>query len=292
LNNLSAREREGFQITLEAARSVPGRVTKYAVDLARVEVETTKAQARVNRAPEGEELSPLVQQLSSLQKQHGNVTLQLAMKAEQRSDLERDLTGIRREQEKIRRYEAGAQRAATRLQLAGRARAALDDYLHELTQTKVRQLSTFATECFGVLCRKSDLLGAMKINPETFEVTLLDGSGAPLPKSSLSAGEKQIYAIALLWGLAKVAGRPLPMIIDTPLGRLDSIHRQNLMERYFPVAAHQVIVLSTDTEVDKPYFQLLQKHVSHAIHLKTHEGQWSEIAEGYFWEASDERATA
>jgi DNA sulfur modification protein DndD len=41
---------------------------------------------------------------------------------------------------------------------------------------------------------------------------------------------------------------PLPAVIDTPMARLDSAHRQNLVERYFPHASHQVIVLSTDSE--------------------------------------------
>ncbi len=39
------------------------------------------------------------------------------------------------------------------------------------------------------------------------------------------------------------------MAIDTPLGRLDSEHRHHLVERYFPQASHQVMLLSTDTEI-------------------------------------------
>jgi len=54
-----------------------------------------------------------------------------------------------------------------------------------------------------------------------------------------------------LWGLARASARPLPAVIDTPMARLDAAHRQHLVERYFPNASHQVIVLSTDTEVDR-----------------------------------------
>ena len=73
------------------------------------------------------------------------------------------------------------------------------------------------------------------------------------------------------------------MIIDTPLGRLDSVHRGKLVDNYFPRAAHQVIVLSTDTEVDAKYFESLQPHLSHAIHLTHHADGWTEAETGYFW---------
>ena len=61
----------------------------------------------------------------------------------------------------------------------------------------------------------------------------------------------------MLWALGRTSGRPLPVIIDTPLARLDSDHRRLLVENYFPQASHQVILLSTDTEVDQLYFDLL-----------------------------------
>lgn len=58
------------------------------------------------------------------------------------------------------------------------------------------------------------------------------------------------------------------MIVDTPLARLDSDHRRLLAENYFPHASHQVIVLSTDTEIDRKYFDLMHEHVSHSYTLE------------------------
>ena len=71
----------------------------------------------------------------------------------------------------------------------------------------------------------------------------------------------------MLWALARTSGRPLPMIIDTPLARLDSEHRNTLVERYFPEASHQVIVLSTDTEVDDALLERLGPSISHTYRL-------------------------
>lgn len=100
----------------------------------------------------------------------------------------------------------------------------------------------------------------------------------------LSAGEKQIYAISMLWALGQISGRPLSVVIDTPLGRLDSDHRSHIVENYFPKASHQVVLLSTDTEIDRSYFKFLGPHISHAYQLEydTSEGT-TKLSEGYFW---------
>ena len=124
----------------------------------------------------------------------------------------------------------------------------------------------------------------MKIDPETFRIELTDGDGRVVPFDRFSAGERQLLATSLLWGLARASGRPLPTIIDTPLGRLDSSHRRHMIERYFPVASHQVILLSTDEEIDEESLQRLLPYIGRKYHLQFDEASRSTtITEGYFW---------
>ena len=83
----------------------------------------------------------------------------------------------------------------------------------------------------------------------------------------MSEGEKQLFATSILWGLAKTSGRSLPFIIDTPLARLDVEHRDNLVDEFFPSASHQTIILSTDSEITKPYYEKLEPFISHSYSL-------------------------
>lgn len=282
---VSGADREAMQQTLgEAMDELPQVVEGQITKLVQVETELRAVQGNINKAPSEDEIAPQVQQLSALQGKHAAVVLEHELKREELAALDKELAVLARERERIHKAETGAQTMATRLQLADKSRQALADYLAKLTSAKVAQLQAIVVQCFRTLCRKTDLVADISIDSTSFKVTLLDQHGDVVPKSSLSAGEKQIYAISLLWALAKVSGRPLPMIIDTPLGRLDRLHRQNLLERYLPVASHQVIVLSTDTEVDKPYFDLLRPHTSHSINLTNQPGGWTSIADGYFWE--------
>ncbi|BAZ20036.1 hypothetical protein NIES4073_09090 [Kalymmatonema gypsitolerans NIES-4073] len=133
-------------------------------------------------------------------------------------------------------------------------------FRERLTLRKLNKLEVEVTECFRYLLHKSDLVHRVAIDTHTFSLSLYDLQGKPVPKHRLSAGEKQLLAIAFLWGLARVSGRRLPVAIDTPLGRLDSSHRSNLVERYFPSASHQVILLSTDTEIGQKEVQALREN--------------------------------
>jgi DNA sulfur modification protein DndD len=159
-------------------------------------------------------------------------------------------------------------------------------FRERLTLRKLNQLESVVTECFLYLLHKSDLVHRVAIDTNTFSLSLYDLSGQLVPKHRLSAGEKQLLAIAFLWGLARVSGRNLPVAIDTPLGRLDSSHRTNLVERYFPAASHQVILLSTDTEIGKVEVERLREldAIAREYLLKYDSTQRQTITElGYFW---------
>jgi DNA sulfur modification protein DndD len=162
----------------------------------------------------------------------------------------------------------------------------LTQFKEKLTLKKLNKLEVEVAECFRYLLHKSDLVHRVTIDTENFSLSLYNLEGKPVPKHRLSAGEKQLLAIAFLWGLARVSGRNLPVAIDTPLGRLDSSHRHNLIERYFPSASHQVILLSTDTEIGEAEVQTLreQEAIAHEYLLKYDSRNSQTVIEaGYFF---------
>jgi DNA sulfur modification protein DndD len=168
------------------------------------------------------------------------------------------------------------------------ANGLLNDYVDQTASEKIRDLESQFTECFSKLARKEDLELQIRIDPKTFQINLLAGNSRSIAKDELSAGEKQIFAIAVLEALAKTSGRQLPMIVDTPLGRLDSEHRTKLIEGYFPIASHQMIVLSTDTEVDESFYSDLAQDISRAYKLEYDSKVGAtRVCEGYFWQIKE-----
>ena len=133
-----------------------------------------------------------------------------------------------------------------------------------------------------------DFVQRLSICPDTYDLTLYGLDNREIPANRLSAGERQLLATALLWGLARVSGRRLPMVVDTPLGRLDSVHRAALVERYFPVASGQMVLLSTDQEIDGQLLEILDPVISKKYTLRYNAGSRStSVHPGYFEGGSD-----
>ncbi|MDJ0510236.1 MAG: DNA sulfur modification protein DndD [Crocosphaera sp.] len=170
---------------------------------------------------------------------------------------------------------------------AAKVQHTLQLFKEKLTLKKLNKLEGEVTECFRYLLHKSDLVHRVSIHTDDFSLSLYNPQGETVPKHRLSAGEKQLLSIAFLWGLARVSGRNLPIAIDTPLGRLDSSHRNNLVERYFPTASHQVILLSTDTEIRQQELERLQQQetIAHQYLLEydASNRQTTVHCERYFW---------
>jgi DNA sulfur modification protein DndD len=159
----------------------------------------------------------------------------------------------------------------------------LNVFRESVIKKHASKLETLIFESFQKLLRKENLVENLSINPNTFQVTLWGCDGNELPFDRLSAGERQILATSLLWGLARACDRPVPTIIDTPLGRLDSSHRRHLIERYFPNASHQVILLSTDEEIVNSYYNDLEPYISRSYTLIHNRNKRStKIKKGYF----------
>ncbi len=166
-----------------------------------------------------------------------------------------------------------------------RVRSTLQHLRLAASRRHLGRISEFILDALGRLLRKEDLITKVEVDPESHVVELTGRDGLPLSADELSAGERQLLAVALLWGLAKAAGQPLPVVIDTPLGRLDGSHREHLLDRYFPHASHQVILLSTDTEIDRDAFERIRDNVGRSYRLIFDQTRnATSVHSGYFWE--------
>ena len=169
------------------------------------------------------------------------------------------------------------------IKYANVANAVIAKYRVALQKSKVEEVATTMTNCYKQLASKKTLIEHIEMDPVTLDMIYYNESGQVVPRKSLSAGEKQMMVIALLWSLAICSKKRLPVIIDTPLSRLDSLHRQALINVYFPKASDQTIILSTDSEIDRSYYEMMQKDIGDEFTLVYDEqAKSTSIKLGYF----------
>lgn len=172
---------------------------------------------------------------------------------------------------------------ADRMRFARKVRKVVQLYKDALRPRKRNEVQENLSYMYGQLARKVDVVQRIELDDKKYEPRLLDRRGERLPLGGQSAGEKEIYALSLLWALSKSSGRDLPVVIDTPLARLDSDHREHIVKRYLPEAGCQVIVLSTDTEIDRENFEAINRHVARGLRLEfDEETEGTVVREGYF----------
>ncbi|ABG30478.1 DNA sulfur modification protein DndD [Roseobacter denitrificans] len=160
-------------------------------------------------------------------------------------------------------------KAEEKRDLATRAQAALNEYEERIVQLRLASLSKHFIEAFSGLVTRKSLVHDVIVDPNSFQLKLMGRDGREITPSELSAGERQLFAISMLWALGRTSGRELPMIIDTPLSRLDRKHRTNLMANYVPRSSAQVVMLCTDTELTPDLSKIIKPYVSRRFEIGT-----------------------
>ena len=175
------------------------------------------------------------------------------------------------------------QRNMRGLGMAPKIQDVLDDYSQRLRTRKIQLLESNILKGIQKCFHKDRLITRISIDPEMYNVTLYRDNGDEITKEQLSKGELQMYATSIIWGLAKTSGCSLPFIIDTPLARLDAKHRENLIENFYPTAAHQTIIFSTNTEIVQSHYKALEPYISHTYLIEYDANKdGSLVNKGYF----------
>jgi len=238
--------------------------------------------------PDAEAIAQVIdeKEKARLRKQDADISHGVLLKEIQ--NIDKSIAAAERELEKELEKEIDAEyehdSAARIIKHSKRSRKTLSLFKDKVVRHHLERIERLVFGAFRQLLRKESLVTALKIDPGTFEPEIIGTDGRTVDVQRLSAGERQLLAVSLLWGLAQASDRLLPTIIDTPLGRLDTTHRTYLVKRYFPFASHQVMLLSTDEEINEKYYRMVKPWVSQEYHLEFDETKQStSIHKGYFW---------
>jgi DNA sulfur modification protein DndD len=252
-----------------------------------------KVDVALVNAPKDDEIGPLISKLNKLHEEKGMIKTETEHLEQQITTKNTYLKMINLKIRNIIYERDKNENADTQTKLATRVQKVLDEYIEKLKVKKLELLESYLLEESQRLLHKENLITKVTVDKETFEINLHDKDGNPIPKDLLSKGEKQMFATAVLLALAKTSGKPLPFMIDTPLARLDTSHRDNMIHKFFPYASHQVVIFSTDSEIDQQYYEKLKPYLSRSYAMEYLPGKGkTKQNDGYFWNDKGEKVIA
>ena len=296
----SVTEKSLFNFSVDDTSKLIGLIKKIKNDTGKLLEKSTKkfsetydelqiVEMSLTSAPTDDEIGPLISQLNEMNKEIGSLQTEIGHIHILISTEKALITTINVKMREIVTDKHKSKRSARGADIAEKVDSVLGEYSQRLRKSKLKLLEDYLLQGIQMLIHKENFIEKVSINKETFEVTLYRKDDDELKKSELSKGEQQMFATAVLWALAKTSGRPLPFIIDTPLARLDKEHRVSLIEQFFPIASHQVLIFSTDTEVDENFYPKLQPYItrSYSMIYDSKKGKTTK-RDGYFWDEKGE----
>jgi DNA sulfur modification protein DndD len=262
-------------------------LTEYLEQAENLRVKIDDGARKLKSVPDAERIALLQAEIDQLKTQIEQEKVKLAALELEAARLanEKEIKQALWRREVGETLEAGQENEDVRriLNHSDKVRGVIEKFRQKIIEKKVGQIQDLILDSYQKLLRKKSLVTNLLINVKDFSLELGGADDQVISPERLSAGERQLLAVSMLWGLARASGRPLPAIIDTPLGRLDSEHRLNLVEKYFPNASHQVFLLSTDEEIDQKLFDQMKDAISRTYTLDYDDKERATtIREGYF----------
>lgn len=148
----------------------------------------------------------------------------------------------------------------------------LDEFILKIQEQKKTKLQSQVLATLSNLMHKSNFIFDVNINidNDVIDIDLLNKHGRVINKETLSMGEKQLYATAILQALVSESNFDFPVFIDSPMQKLDATHATNIIKYFYPTVSKQVILLPLlQKEMSVKEFELLEPHVKSA-HLIYH----------------------
>ncbi|WP_457953686.1 DNA sulfur modification protein DndD [Achromobacter xylosoxidans] len=253
----------------DVERQLKEATSRLRSELSRLEAAQTeldRAEQRIGQIPAEEQIGEILKSLQDKSKATSVAETRLAGISERLEEAQSNLAHARV------RLNAAQERLGTEfrdrslegksLDASGRARRTLMIFKDRLLASKAQWLSEMITAEFRNLLRKRNLIARVVVDPGTYRVFIEDSEHQELPMDRLSAGERQLLATSVLSALIKERRGRFPVVVDTPLARLDQQHRSTLIKRFFATVSHQVVVLSTDQEVEGAAYEALKPYTN------------------------------
>jgi DNA sulfur modification protein DndD len=140
----------------------------------------------------------------------------------------------------------------------------LKDFIAKFKAKKKESLEEQILSGLETLMHKRGFIKKVEVDiiGDDIDIVLKNGRGEEIRKESLSKGEQQMYATALLRGLVEESDIEFPVFIDSPMQKFDEQHAENIVKYFYPNISRQVVIFPLiNKELTEKEFKILAPHI-------------------------------
>lgn len=251
-------------------------------ELKDIENNISDLKKELKRSSEGKQVTEYIEKISEIENRKGTLIQQKDHVLDKIENLENEINKIQKQKKKLENDIICSEIDSRKVELISKIKNVLNEVEKNVIVSRLDNLENCISNMYHKLANKDDMVEEISIDPESLSIELYDSNKNKLNKENLSTGEKEIFAISLLYGLIKISDYNFPVIIDAPLTSLDEEHADNILSKFVPNLSDQIIFLSVDREIDKEKYKLISDKIAKEYVLKK-DGP-DKIKEGYFFE--------
>ncbi|MGQ2982975.1 DNA sulfur modification protein DndD [Flavobacterium sp.] len=141
----------------------------------------------------------------------------------------------------------------------------LKDFIEKFKIKKKESLEEQILEGLETLLHKKGFVKKVEVEiiGETIDIILKNARGEEIKKESLSKGEQQMYATALLRALVEESDIQFPVFIDSPMQKFDEQHAENIVKYFYPNISDQVVIFPLiNKELTEREYKILSNNIA------------------------------
>jgi DNA sulfur modification protein DndD len=259
---LADAERQVVVETIKrASHSGATDLSEIALDLQRVMAQLEDAKLRFERTRDIQpQLQKLKGDLQAVLDRNRELSATVTGLEHQEKGLQQDVHDLRAAIGQMEARREVSSPIQEKLDVAQRLRALVDDAKEGLVPLCKDALENRCTAHFVAMISREYGQFRARFEPDS-EPWLEGPRGQQVLVSSLSGAQKRAFGLAFTLAVAEVAQCEAPIVIDTPVGNMDSAYRARVLQYVSEAAPGQVLFLSHDEEIDQSYADSISSRI-------------------------------
>ncbi len=268
VHDLTSRESQSIETFLEDIdNNIVDIIARILMDKDELQAKTKNLNGKIKELPGEEIIQDYVERITSIDRKREICKQERDSLGDRVKKIDENIQNLERRILELETNIVCQDDDQRKIILCKKLQGVINEYSEHIVCFEIDDIEESIYKTYRMLANKEDMVEEIQVNRDNLTITLRDCKGLTVDIENMSTGEKEILVLSILFSLTEVANRKLPIIVDTPIAKLDKCHVNNIIKHFFPNIDQQVIILAHDREFDKESYMKLKPYVAKEYRL-------------------------